>query len=520
MKPLSTPGTFFLAAFLFASPLAFAQPKSAPSVPISAQETFALRKLSQEIEHNLADPRLMNAFIGIEIKSVKSGESIYHQNENKNFLPASNLKLVTSAAALGTFGPNFRYKTRLVTDGEIKKGVLKGNLIIRGSGDPTFGSPSMYPDKDPTYIFDLWADTLEEMGIEKIDGDIIADPDYFTPESYPDGWAIEDIPYYFATSSSGLSFADNAVSVTVTPGLQNGSKPLVELAPETEYLSINNSAVTRVPKTLTKTKDTSVTYTNTVKISREPGENTISVVGLIEKGSPNAHEQLSVENPPLYSATVFREILEYRGFTITGGTMTTSDLDEKIDYQDAETLCRYTSPPMKEIIRVLNHQSQNFYAEELIRTLGKETGNKGNWESGVTAVKQYLSSLGLDAGSITLHDGSGLSRMDLISPGQIVSLLRAMTLQEKIFPDFDSSLPVMGVSGTISERLRGTAAAGNVHAKTGFLTGIRCLSGYLRTKDDELLAFSFMMNNYTVPTHDINDLQDRLILALVNFSRK
>src|SRR5437868_15125017 len=124
-----------------------------------------------------------------------------------------------------------------------------------------------------------------------------------------------------------------------------------------------------------------------------------------------------------------------------------------------------------------------------MRTMGKEVFGKGNWTSGIFAIKKYLSSLGLDADGIALHDGSGLSRMDLISPGQIVSLLRAMTLQTKIFPAFDSSLPVMGIDGTLSERLRESGAKGNVHAKTGFLTGIRCLSGYLRTKDDELLAF-------------------------------
>ena len=508
-----------LAFFLFTSQNLFAQ--TAPSRLKSEQESLALKRLEQAIENDINEPRFSNSFIGIEVRSVKTGESLFHLNENRNFLPASNLKLVTTAAALGTLGPDYHYTTRLLTDGEIKRGVLKGNLIIRGNGDPTFGSPSMYPGKDPAYIFEAWADSLEKLGIEKIDGDIIADPDYFSTDSYPEGWAIEDMPYYFSTSSSGLSFADNTVSVSITPGLRNGSKALYELSPETEYLSVDNSAVTHEVKIKHKGKDTS-TYipVNTIKVTREPGENTITITGSIEKGAPVVHEQLSIENPPMYAATVFREVLEYRGFTITGGTMTSADLDEKIDYQDAETLCRYKSPPMSEIIKVVNKQSQNFYAEQLIRTMGKEVLGKGNWESGIIAVKRYLSSLGLDAESVTMHDGSGLSRMDLISPEAIVSLLRAMAIQEKLYPFYDFSLPVMGIDGTLSERLRGSGAAGNVHAKTGFLTGIRCLSGYLKTKDDELLAFSLMMNNYTVPTHEINDLQDSLILRLVNFSRK
>jgi D-alanyl-D-alanine carboxypeptidase/D-alanyl-D-alanine-endopeptidase (penicillin-binding protein 4) len=504
----------------------YAQPKTAPAPAKSEQEIMALQRLQQSMENEVNDPRFSNSFIGIEVKSVKTGESLFHQNENKNFLPASNLKLVTTAAALGTLGPDFRYMTQLVTNGEIHRGVLKGDLIIRGSGDPTFGSPSMFPDKEPSSIFDQWADTLEKLGIEKIDGSIIADPDYFTADQYPEGWAIEDMPFYFATASSGLSFADNSINVSVTPGLHNGSKALYETTPETEFFTVDNAATTHEPKIANKItgKDSSMTTvylpSNTIKVTRNPGENSISIAGTIDRGAPGVHEQLSVENPALYTATKFREMLEYRGFTITGGTIASAELDEKIEYEDAGILVQYKSPPMSEIVKVVNKKSQNFYSEQLIRTIGKEMLGKGNWESGIIGVKNYLSSLSLDADKIIMHDGSGLSRMDLISPGDIVSLLRAMYRQQKIFPAFDSSLPVMGIDGTLSERLRSSGATGNVHAKTGFLTGIRCLSGYVKTKDDELLAFSFMVNNYTIPTREINDLQDGLILKLVNFTRK
>ncbi len=503
-----------------------AQPKTAPSTVKSEQESMAITRLQQTIANLLDEPKFRNSFIGIEVRSVKTGESLFHQNENKNFLPASNLKLVTTAAALGILGPDFHYSTQLVTNGEIKRGTLKGDLIIKGSGDPTFGSPSMYPEKDPTYIFEQWADTLEKLGIEKIDGSIIADPSCFTDDPFPDGWAVEDLPYYFATSSSGLAFADNAVSVSVTPGLRSGSKALSELTPETEYLSVNNNATTHEPAQITKAqgKDSSVALTyqpmNTIKVTREQGENSITIAGTIDRGAAGVHEQLSVENPPLYAATLLREMLEYRGFTITGGTTLASELDAKIDYSETDRLCSYESPPLSEIVRVINKRSQNFYSEQVLRTLGRVSFGKASWESGILAEKNYLNSLGIDADGMTLHDGSGLSRMNLVSPSQLVSMLRTMNRQTSIFPAFDSSLPVMGVDGSLSERLKGSRAVGIVHAKTGFLTGESCLSGYLRTKDDELFAFSFMMNNYTVPTREINDLQDQIVLALVNFSRK
>ncbi|MEP7234311.1 MAG: D-alanyl-D-alanine carboxypeptidase/D-alanyl-D-alanine-endopeptidase, partial [Ignavibacteriota bacterium] len=262
---------------------------------------------------------------------------------------------------------------------------------------------------------------------------------------------------------------------------------------------------------------------NTIKITRDQGENMITITGTIDRGATAVSEQLSVEDPALYAATVFRETLEYRGFTISGGTMAASELEEKIKYSNpgnTQTISQVISPPLSEIVRVVNKKSQNFYAEQLLRTIGKETLGKGNWESGISAEKKYFSSLGLDGDKFTLYDGSGLSRMDLVSPSDIVALLRAVGRQPKIFPAFDSSLPVMGIDGTLSERLRQSGARGNVHAKTGFLTGVRCLSGYLKTKDDELLAFSILVNNYSVPTREVNDLQDEIILRLVNFSRK
>jgi D-alanyl-D-alanine carboxypeptidase/D-alanyl-D-alanine-endopeptidase (penicillin-binding protein 4) len=512
--------------FVYNSDTVYGQGQTAPNQTKTEQELQALQRLEQGIGNDLSDSRFSNAFIGMEVKSVKTGESLFHLNENKNFLPASNLKLVTTAAALGTLGPDFRYATQLVTDGKIHRGVLKGDLIIRGSGDPTFGSPSIFPEKDPASIFDEWADTLEKLGIEKIDGAIIADPNYFTDDMYPEGWAVEDMPFYFATASGGLSFADNSVSVSVTPGLHSGAKAIYEISPETEFFSVDNNALTREPKMGTRSqgKDSSLISaylpSNTIKVTRSQGENSVSIAGTIDRGATGVHEQLSVENPALYTATVFREMLEYRGFTITGGTMAAEELEEKIDYGNAQTLIQYTSPPISEIVKVVNKKSQNFYSEQLIRTIGKEMLGRGNWESGIIAVKKYLSSLGLDADRLTIFDGSGLSRMDLISPEDIVDLLRAMQRQQKLFPAFDSSLPVMGVDGTLSDRLRQSGAMGNVHAKTGFLTGVRCLSGYVKTKDDEMLAFSILVNNYTVPTREINDLQDELILRLVNFSRK
>ncbi|MBS1903910.1 MAG: D-alanyl-D-alanine carboxypeptidase/D-alanyl-D-alanine-endopeptidase [Bacteroidetes bacterium] len=493
------------------------QPLVAPQHPETPQQQRTLADLQRDLVSTLADPKYSNAQIGIDVRSLQTGERLFNLDAEKNLLPASNLKLVTTAAALHLLGPDFRYSTQVVTGGKLVRRVLKGDIIIRGSGDPTLGSPSMFTGSYPTAVLDEWADSLEALGIEKIDGSIVGDASYFTSDQYPLGWTLEDIPYYYATQSSGLSFADNAVSVTVSPGIRGGAKPVYEITPESQYFEVNDLAVTRdVPR---KQGDSAVAPSNSITITRESGENTISIQGSIDRGSPAVNEQLSVEDPPLYIATVFREILASHGITVTGSAMSAADLDERINYNATRILINHLSPPLTEIVRVVNKKSHNQFAEQLMRTIGKETLGKGDWRTGAEAVKRYLNFAGIEPDRIALYDGSGLSRMDLVSAADIVNLLRYVAADQKIYPAFDSSLPVMGVDGTLSSRLHDSRAMGNVHAKTGSLTGARSLSGYLRTKDDEPIAFSILVNNYTCSGAEIQNLMDLVILRLVNFMR-
>lgn len=490
------------------------QPQAHVETP---QELRSIADLQRDLVATLADPKFSNAQIGIDVRSLASGERLFNFDADKNLLPASNLKLITTAAALHYLGPDFRYSTQVVTPGKIVRKVLKGDLIIRGSGDPTLGSPSMFTGSFPTHVFDAWADSLEAMGIEKIDGSIVADANYFTSDVYPLGWSVEDIPYYYATQSSAISFADNAVSVTVSAGMRGGSKPVYEITPESQYFQVNDLAVTRdLPQ---KGTDSSTSSTNSITVTREPGENTITIQGSIDKSSHAVNEQLSVDDPPLYAASVLREILLSHGISVTGSAMTSADLDERINYNAAKILINQLSPPLSEIVRVVNKKSHNHFAEQLMRTIGKETLGKGDWRTGAEAVKRYLTFAGVDPDRIALYDGSGLSRMDLLSAGDFVNVLRFVANDQRIYPVFDSSLPVMGVDGTLSARLHDSRAMGNVHAKTGSLTGARSLSGYLRTRDDEPIAFSIIINNYTTSGAEVQNLMDLVVLRLVNFTR-
>ncbi|HYM19774.1 MAG TPA: D-alanyl-D-alanine carboxypeptidase/D-alanyl-D-alanine-endopeptidase [Candidatus Kapabacteria bacterium] len=510
-------GAAFLIAILIFHQAAHAQPITAPAREQSPAEVRALADLERDLAKTLGDEKFSNAEIGIEIRSLKTGDKLFSLDADKNLLPASNLKLVTTSAALHLLGPDFHYSTQIVTNGKIVKQTLKGDLIIRGSGDPTLGSPSMFPGKAPTAIFDDWADSLEALGIEKIEGSIVADASYFTSDLYPLGWAVEDLPYYYATQSAGLVFADDAVSVTVSPGIRGGAKPVYEITPESEYFQMNDLAVTRDAPM--KHSDTIAVSSNTISVTRDAGGNTISIQGSIDKNSPAVNEQLSVDDPPLYAATVLRGVLRAHGIVVTGAAITAADLDERINYNSTRLLIEHSSPPLSEIVKVINKKSHNFFSEQLLRTLGKETLGKGDWRTGVQAEKKYLSFATIEPDRIALYDGSGLSRMDLVSASDLVNVLRYATFDQKTFPIFDSSLPVMGIDGTLSERLKDSRASGNVHAKTGSLTGARSLSGYLRTKDDEPLVFSIIINNYTTPGSDVGNLLDLIILRLVNFSR-
>jgi D-alanyl-D-alanine carboxypeptidase/D-alanyl-D-alanine-endopeptidase (penicillin-binding protein 4) len=446
-------------------------------------------------------------------------------NDAKCLLPASNFKLFTAAEALSLLGTDFRYTTDLLTTGRIlSDGTLRGDLIIRGVGDPTFGLPFYASDSSLSTIFDTWADSLASLGVRRVSGAIIGDDSYFTPDYYPVGWTVEDLPYYFAMESSALVFNEDQVSVTVTPGVGVGSAIEYELNPSTDYLTVDNLGITKADSITQKRhhlQDSVLAAgTTSIDITREMGGNDITIKGEIPLHGTAANQQLSVEDPTLYAATLLRETLEEHDIQVSGETRTSRQSTKPYPFLKARVLASYTSPPLSEIVRGMDKLSDNLFAEQLFRTVAKEIGGEGSWNMGALVMKRFLSSIGIDTSSIAIADGSGLSRMDLVSADDLAKLLHAIHEKPAIFGALYASLPIMGVDGTLSSRLKGTLAEGNIHAKTGFLTGDRSISGYLTTRDGEMLGFSIIGNNFTVPVREANNLQDLALLRLVNFSRK
>lgn len=469
-------------------------------------EDTALNQLRNELNEIFKDPSFSNAHWGVIIQSLETGEYIYRLNEHKSFIPASNMKLFTTAVALLKLGPDFKYKTYLYTDGEIKGEVLYGNLFIRGSGDPTISG--RFTNGDVTKTFKDWADSLLKAGIKEIYGDIVGDDDYFDDQYMGTGWAWDDETYWYSAHISALSFNDNCVDLEIYPGKKINDPAVIKINPNTNYVQIKNQVITVHPDSSTK-----------INFFRAPGTNIINVIGKISLKSKPYKESITVHNPTLYTVTVFKEVLESKGIKITGSPV---DIDEtflKPDYEKMKILASYESPPLSEIIKVINKRSQNFYAEQVFRTLGKIFGGEGSTEKSVEVIKNTLSQIGISPDLISIYDGSGLSRLNLVTPFQILTLLNYMSKHE-YFSYFYESLPIAGVDGTLETRMRKTKAQGNVRAKTGYVQYARALSGYVKTKDGELLSFAMITNNYLIPTSVANMIQDIVCQRLAEFSRK
>ncbi len=462
-------------------------------------------RLKAEIDHLLADPAFASATWGVYIESPDKREVIYRHNEDKLLIPASNLKLFTTAAVLVRFGPNFTYKTRLYYDGKIQNGVLKGDLVIRGSGDPTISG--RYNGGDLTGTFREWSDSLKSLGINRIEGSIIGDDDYFDDVPLGKGWSWDDEPQWYSAHISGLSFNDNAIDLKIRPGEKPGDKAVIMLDPPTAYVQIKNNIKTTEPD--------SISYYD---FSRSIDGNVFTFWGKLPINKKESKTWASVRNPTLYTATVLKETLENAGIDVTGEPKDVDDISSKPDYSKMRTAAVYSSPPMSAMIKTVNKPSQNFYAEQLLKTLGKEYQNKGSSSAGVKVVKSFLNGVGIDGNAVKIVDGSGLSRLNLVSPRQVATLLRYMR-QHRYGEYYYDSLPTAGVDGTIRRRMIGTNAQGNLRAKTGHISYVRALSGYVTTADGEDLVFSFIVNNYDVPTSMANELQNRIGVILSNYSR-
>ena len=446
-----------------------------------------------------------NAVWGVLVKSLSTGETLYSLNPGTFLMPASNMKVVTMVAAAERLGWDFTFTTRVVATGPVEGGVLKGDLVVVGSGDPSLGGR---PTEGPAVV-GRWADQIRARGITRVEGRIIGLDNVFDDEGLGQGWSWDYLAYGYATPVSGLDFNENVVRLSFAPGAAAGDPVAVTALPDGSGLTIDAAVRTAAPEGPAD-----------VNVARPPNSPTLEVSGSVPAGKTDVTQTVSVTNPTAFMAGAFRLALLGRGIDVTGGAIDADELPSPPDVAGAEALITHTSPPLSEVGKVLLKVSQNLYADTLLKALGRPAdGGPATAREGRRVLREVLQGWGIAPERYLQADGSGLSRYNYLTADVLVTILTRMYSDDRHYVPFITALPVAGVDGTIAGRMKDTRAQGNARAKTGSIANARALSGYVTSADGEPLVFSMIVNNFNVPQSEADAIIDRAVVRLAEFRR-
>jgi len=455
--------------------------------------------LTAALDEIFASPVLARALIGVRIESLRDG-LLYEKNGGKLVVPASNMKLLTLAVAATRLGWDYRFETRLEIAGPIETGTLRGDLIVTGTGDPSI----MASAPGPAALFDEWADALWKAGIRRVTGRLIGDDNAFDDDGLGAGWAWDYVAAAYAAPTGALNYNENIVAVRVTPGAVEGTPAKIELTPPGHLLEIDNEVRTGATGSATS-----------LSLSRLPGSHALTVRGNVAVGGTTATRTTAVDNPTGFFVEGFRLALASRGIAVQGGAWDIDDVPDAPAPARRRVLARRESLPLSSLGGYFLKESQNFYGETFLKAIGRGAGREGSADAGRRAVRDTLGAMGIAADSFVMYDGSGLSRYDYVTADAIVTLLKHVWEDEMLRGPFLAALPVGGHDGTLDTRMKGTALAGRVQAKTGTIANMRALSGFLTTESGEKIVFSIIANHFTAPNNEIDAIAERALLRLV-----
>jgi D-alanyl-D-alanine carboxypeptidase/D-alanyl-D-alanine-endopeptidase (penicillin-binding protein 4) len=355
------------------------------------------------------------------------------------------------------------------------------------------------------------ASALAARGIAQIDGTVIADDSYFSAERYPGGWEIDDMVWSYGAPVSALAVNDNTVTIDLHAGEKDGDATIYTMEPWTEEFTLKNDVVTGPVGTKPE-----------LALSREPGARSVILTGTVPLGSTPHHLVLAIEEPAEHAARLLKRMLETRGIPVSGEAQARHYVQlapgavagPANQTAEAQVLASHTSVPLRDAIRLVNKISQNLHAEMLLRTSARETSGAITLDDALKFAREFYTSIGIAKDDLAINDGSGLSRRDLVTPAAVVALLRYTTTQPWAAV-YESSLPVSGEDGTLAERMKHTAAAGRIHAKTGTVEHVSALSGFAETWGGERLVFSIFGNNFAGKGHDEVMVIDAICAAMV-----
>lgn len=467
---------------------------SPPQAVSTSAASVQASSLPEQIDSLISQPRFAGADWGIAVVSLDSGRTVYAHRADQLFQTASTAKLFTAALTLDELGTDYRIPTRVLANDEIRDGRLNGPLVLYGMGDPTLGV-------DP--VTAQWADQLATQlasrGLKQVHGDLVADATYFAGPMMGTGWEATDLQSWFAVPATALSVRENEVAVTVTPASTAGEPAAVSLEPSNAIPSVVSEVATGAAHSR-----------NDINLYRAPGDAVLYAFGNIAAKSPAQNYRLAVPDPARFAGSQLLEALSRHGIRVDGKLVSVQwPRRDTLLQPQARTLAEVLSPPVGDILERGLKRSQNLYLQNLLLLSGvkaqadasQHEGDAGFITSerwGIRAMQQMLERIGIAPTATVIEEGTGLSRRNLATPNAMARLLAYLATQPYAAA-VQQALPLAGVDGTLLGRMRNTPAQNNLRAKTGSMSYVHCLAGYVTSADGERLAFSIMLNNYTAP---------------------
>ena len=465
---------------------------STPAIPRSAVEQLRI-----DLSAIFEAPQFERAIWSVLVGPADSSEALYSLNAAKLVMPGSTMKLVTAAAAAEVLGWEHRFETKIVSAAAVGDGVLHGDLVVVGGGDPSISERSDSPG-----VLNHLARQIRAAGITRVEGGIIGDDDLFDDKPYGDGWTLDNLPYGYAAAVSALEYNEGSVDLVIRAGAMAGDPVAIQLRPQGSGLHVDNRLVTVVES-----------GTGQLTLRRRPGSSRLVVDGQIPAKAEPFARTASVDNPTAFFVTAFRDALITEGIQVNGDAVDIDDFLAKPDLTGARSIVLHTSAPLREIAASMMRVSQNQYAESLLRTLGGSSG------AGAQRIRGILKSWNVADDSYVIADGSGLSRYNYVSADALVRILRQMRSDPRHSANFRDTLPISGRDGSLAKRLSGTAAEGQVRAKTGTVDNVRAIAGYVNAASGETLAFSIIANNFTVAPSTVDAAADKALVRIATFTR-
>jgi serine-type D-Ala-D-Ala carboxypeptidase/endopeptidase (penicillin-binding protein 4) len=461
--------------------------------------------LRADLDRVFNAPIMAHGVWGIDIRSIDTGERLYERDAGRLMMPASNMKIITTAAAAEILGWDHAFTTVLETAAPIEDGILKGDLFVRGGGDPSINARS----GRAAAVFAEWLTALRAAGIQQIDGRIIGDDQLFDDDGIGPGWAWDYLQYGYAAPVGALEVNENVATLSVSPAADAGQPATVSLTP-----GAGLRLMTRVATGQTGSAAD-------INYRRRLDEPILEVSGSIAAQAAAVQRTVAVVNPTIFFARALKDYLIERGMGVSGAAVDFDDVAADVAARGGErrVLVETKSAPLREIATVLMKVSQNLYAETLVKAIGAARGSLGTFEGGLSQVRANLTALGVAENGYVIADGSGLSRYNYLAPSTIATVLERMYKNERHREAWLATFPIAGKDGSLSTRMRRTRAEGNAVAKTGSISNVRSLSGFVKTRDGETLVFAILANDFMIPAATVNWIADLAVEHLANFAR-